>query len=114
MSTWKGSYYLWIPIFYVLSVAVIVLPAVVALDLAFLNGTPNRVLAGLAAAISAVMAWANLGQRTANFDNARSNLEDAILQYGIDHDKEKLLAAYIKQKQLVRDKEPITPQAPHG
>jgi len=40
------------------------------------------------------MAWSNLGKRAAAFDHASSVAEDARLQYGIDHDATKLLAAY--------------------
>ena len=110
ISTWTSSYYLWIIVFYVLCLAVIVMPAVVALDI--LSVKTNRILAGATAAVGAIMAWANLGVIAANFDTARADLQLALIQYDLDKDKAKLLAVYQKAQERIRQAPPGTPTSP--
>jgi hypothetical protein len=111
IGTWNTSYYLWTTIFYILCVAIIVLPLLVAADI--FGRTVNRVLAFLTAAIAAVVNWSNLGPTAATFEEARNQLVVARLAYYQDKNQKALLDAYQKSRAIFEPLRVGVPQAPN-
>jgi hypothetical protein len=106
--TWSIAYYIWATIFYLLCVAILVLPALVAADL--FSTMVNRILAALTVIGGVVVNWANLGLLAGNFEKARDDLRLASMRYNIDKDGPKLLDEYAKARALVRSWSPGIPQ----
>src|SRR4051794_41095210 len=108
IDTWSTSYYAWAAIFYILCVAIIVLPALIAANL--FGTTTNRVLAALTVIAGALVNWANLGVVAGNFEKGRDDLRLALMQYEAAKDNQKLLAEYQKARDIVRSWSPGIPQ----
>lgn len=110
IQIWTTSYYIWVTVYFAICISIILLPALVAVNV--FGQTPNRVLAGITAALGAILTWSNLGVVSANFDKARSDLRVALIQYDIEKNKAKLLEAYEKANSTVRSSNPGIPQSP--
>ena len=106
IRTWTFSYYLWATVFYILCIVSIVLPLVITAGILSEGG--NKVV-GIFTAISvALLNWTNLGIIAGNFDQARSDLNLAKVNF--PNDAAKLKVAYADAQRLVRSVSPGLPQ----
>ncbi len=106
IDTWTFSYYLWATVFYILCVVSIAMPLVITAGLSGDRG--NKILGILTAVSVGVLNWANLGIIAGNFDQARSDMTLALVDFS--HDEDKLKQAYKDARARVRSISPGLPQ----
>jgi hypothetical protein len=82
------------------------MPLVITADLC--SARSNKILGILTAVSVAILNWANLGIIAGNFDQARTNMKLALIDFA--EDQPKLKKAYGDAQMLVRSVSPGLPQ----